>query len=164
MTAGAVAGIRAGRWPQFADGDRQSAAAAARRDAAGARRPSRRFRRGIGCDCGRSSALWRVRISGDPGHDSAIPGRWAASRPRWLSRDAEWNLIVACDMPGLSGVALAALMSEAGKTLDADVLIPDCGGSAQPLCAVYHRRALATIRQALRGDRRKSWTPFGPCA
>lgn len=76
--------------------------------------------------------------------------------------DAEWNLIVACDMPGLSGVALAALVSEAGKTLDADVLIPDFDGSAQPLCALYHRRSLETIRQALRGDRRKIMDAIRP--
>jgi molybdopterin-guanine dinucleotide biosynthesis protein A len=60
---------------------------------------------------------------------------------------ADWNLIVACDMPQVSGAFLGELLAQALRSR-ADVLLP-CGpdGLPQPLCAVYHRRALAAIEE-----------------
>jgi molybdopterin-guanine dinucleotide biosynthesis protein A len=54
---------------------------------------------------------------------------------------ADWNLIVACDMPGLSADFLRQLLNAAGRS-DAGVLIPSGpSGRLEPLCAVYHRRS-----------------------
>jgi molybdopterin-guanine dinucleotide biosynthesis protein A len=52
---------------------------------------------------------------------------------------ADWNLIVACDMPALSADFLRQLLDAAGAS-GAGVLLPaDPSGRLQPLCAVYHR-------------------------
>ncbi len=58
---------------------------------------------------------------------------------------ADWNLVVACDMPELSAAFLRELLPRAmGST--ADVLLPyGPDGLPQPLCAVYRRRALAAL-------------------
>jgi molybdopterin-guanine dinucleotide biosynthesis protein A len=58
---------------------------------------------------------------------------------------AVWNLIVACDMPRLSDTFLAELLARAMRS-PAAVILP-CGpdGLPQPLCAVYHKRALPTL-------------------
>jgi molybdenum cofactor guanylyltransferase len=59
---------------------------------------------------------------------------------------ADWNLIVACDMPEISDAFLAELLARALPS-PAGVLLP-CGpdGLPQPLCAVYHQRALPTMQ------------------
>ena len=58
---------------------------------------------------------------------------------------ADWNLIVACDMPQVSAAFLGELLARAMQS-PADVLLP-CGpdGLPQPLCAVYRRRALDAL-------------------
>jgi molybdopterin-guanine dinucleotide biosynthesis protein A len=58
---------------------------------------------------------------------------------------AEWNLVVACDMPGLSADFLRELL-QAAEERDADALLPmGPSGYQEPLCAVYHRRAMLQI-------------------
>jgi molybdopterin-guanine dinucleotide biosynthesis protein A len=58
---------------------------------------------------------------------------------------ADWNLIVACDMPEASATFLGELLARAMRSR-ADVLLPSGpDGLPQPLCAVYHRRALAAL-------------------
>jgi molybdenum cofactor guanylyltransferase len=47
---------------------------------------------------------------------------------------ADWNLIVACDMPELTSDFLARLLDAAEKS-GAAALVP----KGEPLCAVYHR-------------------------
>ena len=67
---------------------------------------------------------------------------------------ADWNLIVACDMPEVSAPFLGELLARAMRS-PAAVLLP-CGPDAlpQPLCAVYHRRSLAALEgQFARGVR-----------
>ena len=60
---------------------------------------------------------------------------------------AERNLIVACDMPWLEAGALAALVRHPSS---ADVVAARAEGRGwEPLCAVYHRRCLPVLRQAL---------------
>jgi molybdopterin-guanine dinucleotide biosynthesis protein A len=55
---------------------------------------------------------------------------------------ADWNLIVACDMPGVSAAFLRKLLA-AAEASGADALLPaGPSGKLEPLCAVYHRRAL----------------------
>ena len=68
---------------------------------------------------------------------------------------AEWNLIVACDMPGLTGEFLGGLM-EAAERSDGEVLAPvGPDGNIQPLCAVYRLSARPGFQRAFeRGVRR----------
>jgi molybdopterin-guanine dinucleotide biosynthesis protein A len=68
---------------------------------------------------------------------------------------AAWNLMVACDMPGISGSFLQSLMA-AAESSAADCLVPaGPSGLLEPLCAVYHLRCLAAIGAALDRDVRK---------
>ena len=66
-----------------------------------------------------------------------------------------WNLIVACDMPGLEAGFLGVLL-EAAEASGGDCLIPiGPSGFLEPLCAVYHRRCLEAIGRALGDNIRK---------
>ena len=54
---------------------------------------------------------------------------------------ADWNLILACDMPEVSADFLTGLLAQATRS-PADVLLPyGPHGLPEPLCAVYRRRA-----------------------
>jgi len=67
---------------------------------------------------------------------------------------AEWNLIVACDLPYLTREWLEFLIGHAMQS-DADAVLPMNDRGAEPLCAMYHKRAEAAIRGALdRGVRK----------
>ena len=57
---------------------------------------------------------------------------------------ADWNLIVACDMPYVESTLLKFLLDEAERK-NVDCLMP----LGQPLCAVYHGRCLPVIAEAL---------------
>jgi molybdopterin-guanine dinucleotide biosynthesis protein A len=58
---------------------------------------------------------------------------------------ADWNLIVACDMPQLDGEMLRGLVGIASGC-EADALLPvGPAGRPEPLCALYHRRCLAAF-------------------
>lgn len=68
---------------------------------------------------------------------------------------AEWNLIVACDMPGITAALLREIL-EAARRAGAECLVPvSADGRLQPLCAVYHRSAAVKIEEALRQGIRK---------
>jgi molybdopterin-guanine dinucleotide biosynthesis protein A len=61
---------------------------------------------------------------------------------------AEWNLIVACDMPAVTAGELARLLETAGR-LDCDAAIPKSADEREhPLCGVYRRQALPKLRDA----------------
>lgn len=67
---------------------------------------------------------------------------------------ADWNLIVACDMPALDTAILeflfTAAMAGPGAGFGADVALPRYeNGQVEPLCGVYHRRCHSVIRAAL---------------
>src|SRR5579871_3937549 len=50
---------------------------------------------------------------------------------------ADWNLVVACDMPGLSAAALQRILAAAEHS-GTDALVPaGPSGIPEPLCAVY---------------------------
>jgi molybdopterin-guanine dinucleotide biosynthesis protein A len=71
------------------------------------------------------------------------------------SSSAAWNLIVGCDMPGISAPFLRSLLDVA-QSLDADCLLPvGPSGLPEPLCAVYHSRCLDVIGAALDRNVRK---------
>jgi molybdenum cofactor guanylyltransferase len=68
---------------------------------------------------------------------------------------AEWNLIAACDMPGLSPDFLRTLL-EAAEQSGADALIPvGPSGLPEPLCAVYSRCARPAMDAAFARGVRK---------
>lgn len=68
---------------------------------------------------------------------------------------AEWNLVVACDMPGVSAEILTAILAAAEQS-GAIALIPKGpSGQPEPLCAVYHQRALGGLEAAFEAGHRK---------
>lgn len=68
---------------------------------------------------------------------------------------AEWNLIVACDMPGVTAAFLASLLEQAQRAGRRGLLPFSPDGRPQPLCAVYHRACLPEFERALAEGRRK---------
>lgn len=73
---------------------------------------------------------------------------------------ADWNLIVACDMPGLTVDFLKELL-EAAECNPLNIMIPETGGGhLEPLCAAYHRSALAELERAFAGGIRKVTAAF----
>jgi molybdopterin-guanine dinucleotide biosynthesis protein A len=72
-----------------------------------------------------------------------------------LSRtDASWNLILACDLPYLTGDWLRFLIRRASVS-HARVVLPISAAGPEPLCALYHRDAAAAITAAIARGVRK---------
>lgn len=67
---------------------------------------------------------------------------------------ADWNLVVACDMPAITADFLTALL-RAACDCGADALVPTGDGRLEPLCAVYHRRCHGPLSVAFTGGVRK---------
>lgn len=68
---------------------------------------------------------------------------------------ADFNLVTACDMPELDAGFLGVLL-DAAESAGADALLPaGPDGRDEPLCAVYHRRALAALEAVFNGGLRK---------
>jgi molybdopterin-guanine dinucleotide biosynthesis protein A len=67
----------------------------------------------------------------------------------------DWNLIVACDMPGISVPVLTGLLEQAAKSSRPCVAAAGNDGEPEPLCAVYHRDCLPVLAAALRDKRLK---------
>jgi molybdopterin-guanine dinucleotide biosynthesis protein A len=61
---------------------------------------------------------------------------------------ADWNLLVACDMPHVTETLLSPML-EAAKAPDPDCLVPKIDGKIDPLCAVYHRRLVDVTESAI---------------
>jgi molybdopterin-guanine dinucleotide biosynthesis protein A len=83
----------------------------------------------------------------------AIPDRYPGEGPlggiltALHHTSSDWNLIVACDMPEVCPGFLTVLLARAEGS-EADVLLPHGPDRLpQPLCAVYHRRALPTLEE-----------------
>jgi molybdenum cofactor guanylyltransferase len=73
---------------------------------------------------------------------------------------ADWNLIVACDMPAISANFLHGLIAAAERS-GGDALIPyGPSGRLEPLCAVYHTRCRADFASALEAGVRKVANAF----
>jgi molybdopterin-guanine dinucleotide biosynthesis protein A len=71
------------------------------------------------------------------------------------SSTADWNLIVACDMPDLKADFLHQLLDTA-DLCSADALVPiGPSGRLEPLCAAYHRKALRSLETAFARGIRK---------
>ena len=74
---------------------------------------------------------------------------------------ADWNVIVACDMPGVTAALLENLLIQAAEQ-DCDCLLPvGATDFPEPLCAVWHVRCLAAIRSALNSNVRKITDALG---
>jgi molybdopterin-guanine dinucleotide biosynthesis protein A len=93
-----------------------------------------------------ASAAGNVTLVGHPELPS-IPDRYPGGGPLGgilTALDhtaADWNLIVACDMPEVTADFLKGLLARAMWS-PADVLLPyGPHGLPEPLCAVYRRRA-----------------------
>lgn len=66
---------------------------------------------------------------------------------------AAWNLIVACDMPGLATQWLEELLMMARQSSKLCFVIQDGSSRIQPLCAVYRQDCLPLVAQALSAGR-----------
>jgi len=68
---------------------------------------------------------------------------------------ADWNLIVACDMPDVNADFLCQLLDRAEGS-QADAVVPiGSSGRLEPLCAAYHRKALGGLQAAFARGVRK---------
>jgi molybdenum cofactor guanylyltransferase len=68
---------------------------------------------------------------------------------------ADWNLVVACDMPGISARALRGLIDPEAEPGRNCVMAVGSGGEPEPLCALYHRRCLPVLDRAILDKRLK---------
>jgi molybdopterin-guanine dinucleotide biosynthesis protein A len=67
---------------------------------------------------------------------------------------AEWNLVAACDMPGLSRGFLEELLAAAENNRRSTVPVGP-SGRLEPLCAVWRRDSLGVLETAFRSGIRK---------
>ena len=65
---------------------------------------------------------------------------------------AEWNLVVACDMPAISEVQLQMLLAAAERS-NGNCVIPVSESGPEPVCAVYHQRCLPALEDAIAARR-----------
>jgi len=68
---------------------------------------------------------------------------------------AEWNAVVACDMPDVSPEWLRTLLEIACKSTQKCVLSTQQDGAWEPLCGVYHASCLPVLEDAIRANRLK---------
>jgi molybdopterin-guanine dinucleotide biosynthesis protein A len=108
----------------------------------------------------------RVAIVGDPAkftnYESVVAdifrgcGPLAGIHAALVHSSAELNLMLAVDMPFVSGELLAFLFAAATcEVNDAIVTVPRSGKGLQPLCAVYRRDFSPVAEQALRAGKYK---------
>lgn len=71
-----------------------------------------------------------------------------------VQSSAELNLILAVDMPFVSGELIAFLFAAANET-NAIVAVPRTARGFQPLCAVYRRAFAAAAEEAIRAKKYK---------
>lgn len=70
---------------------------------------------------------------------------------------AEWNLIAACDLAGVSVESLRALLEAARALPDAVVAAQHAPQRPNPLCAVWRPRALPVVREMLARGQYRVW-------
>lgn len=112
-----------------------------------------------------------VRIVGDPVKfspfapivEDIVPGcgPLAGIHAALRASTAEFNLILAVDMPFVSPALLHFLISRAQQST-AIVTVPRSAQGWQPLCAVYRRQFAASAEKALRAGRYKIDALFTP--
>jgi molybdenum cofactor guanylyltransferase len=89
-----------------------------------------------------------------------LPDRWPGAGPlggiatALGTTNAEWNLILGCDLPYLTSEWVAWLISHALKS-PAQAVVPESSRGLEPLAAMYHQNCAATLTAAVeRGVRR----------
>lgn len=108
-----------------------------------------------------ATAAGSVAVVGDParyGHlvANCIPdlhpgfGPLSGLETALVSSKAEWNLVCACDMPGLDTAFLRRLLESSVACQHVCAAAADPDGSLHPLCAVYHQTCLPIIQSAMR--------------
>ncbi|HWY49036.1 MAG TPA: molybdenum cofactor guanylyltransferase [Bryobacteraceae bacterium] len=117
-------------------------------------------------------AIGSVALIGDPGryrdlghavYSDKVPGCGPLGgiytaltvSPSGWSLPADWNLVVACDMPGISARVLRGLIDPEAEPGRNCVMAVGPGGEPEPLCAVYHQRCLPVLERAIREKRFK---------
>jgi molybdenum cofactor guanylyltransferase len=98
-----------------------------------------------------------ARLFGYPAIPDGYPGEGPLGGILTALEDtsSDWNLVAACDMPGLSAEFLNRLLDIAAGS-DADAVLPaGPGGRPEPLCAVYHRRSRDPLSRAFARGVRK---------
>jgi molybdopterin-guanine dinucleotide biosynthesis protein A len=96
-------------------------------------------------------------VTGFPAIPDLFPGEGplGAIVTALRSTAADWNLVAACDMPGLTA-GFVSFLFESAEASDADVLLPvSPTGRLEPLCAVWHRRALDPVAATFQAGTRK---------
>ena len=68
--------------------------------------------------------------------------------------DAEWNVIVGCDMPFLTREWLSYLVQRA-QASSAEVMTPQSAQGLEPLCSCWRTSAAGKLQQAFEGGARK---------
>jgi molybdopterin-guanine dinucleotide biosynthesis protein A len=112
------------------------------------------------------AAAGSVTLIGDPGQYAGLgypvipdrsPGNGPAGGIETALRHtaAEWNLVVACDMPALTADFLRELLDAAESSKADAVLSAGPTGRLEPLCAAYHRRCAPAIGRAVESGVRK---------
>jgi molybdopterin-guanine dinucleotide biosynthesis protein A len=105
-----------------------------------------------------------VAIVGDPEKFSAFgtviadvyPGRGplAGIHAALTFTKADWNLMLAVDLPFLQPLFLKFMLAEA-RSSGATVTVPFANGHCQTLCAVYHKKFADAAERALKAGRNK---------
>lgn len=123
---------------------------------------ARRVADEIGRVCGQVSLVGDPALYADLGLP-VIPDRFPGQGPlagieaALGATDAEWNLVVACDMPSLDVAIIESLFATG-----ADCAVPSYGdGRVEPLCAVFHARCHAAILEAVEDGVRKVTDALG---
>lgn len=71
---------------------------------------------------------------------------------------ADWNLVLACDLPSLTVPFLESLLADC-EDCTGDCLVPvSPGGRLEPMCAVYHSRSRASLEAIFNSGVRKMQT------
>lgn len=85
-----------------------------------------------------------------PGFSDILPGNGPLGGifTALHSTTADWNLVVACDMPYLTADIFEALFLRA-ESRDCDCAVAAHDHQIEPLCAVYHRRSAAAALAAI---------------
>jgi molybdopterin-guanine dinucleotide biosynthesis protein A len=66
-----------------------------------------------------------------------------------------WNLVLACDMPGLNKEIVQQLCLAASGTGKNAVVVRDSWGQVHPLCAIYRRECVGMVINALNSGRKR---------
>jgi molybdopterin-guanine dinucleotide biosynthesis protein A len=96
---------------------------------------------------------------------SGIADRWDGQGPlagivtallttRETDAEAQWNLIIGCDMPFLTREWLTYLIERA-QASKAQVVAPQSAQGLEPLCACWRTSAVASLQQSLESGIRK---------